>query len=192
MPTIVDEASGLMREVSETDYQRLRQAVGSGLRDRLTRVASEPEVKMRLWDAVDGTWTVPIPEYNVRLHLREVVFKCSACNYTSIREGEVASHVRFMRERSQEHIRAKLIPMLQGGREMSEQCTGCNNGFQLRKQQGKRHLADSVEAGRVHSGAVNEVTMHRFSVAQGFSNLLSERLIADALPARNGRTRAHR
>ena len=115
----------------------------------------------RLWDNVDRTWTQPLPAGQVHLFLMKVVYKCSACQETSNRQGQIEPHIAACTERAVEHknarIRSKLID-----REVMQICSGCQVIFQSRKQQGKRHL-DRVKAmGPLHASA-HQVALKRFA-----------------------------
>jgi hypothetical protein len=128
--------------------------------------------RVRLWDNIDRTWTEPMEQGMVMAYTaRKVVFKCTACTFTSIFEGGVARHISDVSEKYRQHSRDKhgrgasldLIPALPGA-EPSMRCTGCNDVFLTRKDIAGRHLKRVVEEGPAHKDA-QEVIMRRFSLA---------------------------
>ena len=93
---------------------------------------------------------------------RKVAFKCTACFFTSILEGDVARHIKGVAEKHGQHRRAKLVTAI-GRTEPAMECTGCSDIFLTRKRTAQRHLEQMVEAGPAHQGA-QEQLIRRFSL----------------------------
>lgn len=182
MPTIIEPSADAIREteVSESQLRALRSQVESDRRGTLSVRQDEPKTTQRLWDAVEGAWTSPLPLSTAQFMLREVVFKCSACNYTSVHEGQVKSHVSQVREVGAQHRRARL-KLITVGREGRETCSGCGTAFTLRKMHGKRHLERCHSEAAAHQGAIEEVVMHRYAFREGADGTLGTREAAEAV-----------
>lgn len=185
MPTIIDLDTQREQEVSEAVLGGLHAEVQSGTRDRVSVRTEDGPQRQRLWDAVEGAWTSLIPLTTLQLMLREVVFKCSACLYTTTWEGQVAKHVAQAREQGVQHRRARLT-VVSIGREMGKQCGGCGHPFIQRKQAGEKHLANIRTSAEAHRGEVQEVVMHRYAFREGLAQVLGTRPAA-AAELRGGR-----
>ena len=184
MPIVIDPETQREVEVSEQTFRALRLQVENDRRVSVTFRSDGldgPEQKQRLWDAVEGAWTKGVPVSTAQMMLREVVFKCGACAYTSVYEGHVASHTRQVREQIAMHGRARLRPFVIGGREPAVQCTGCGQAFAMRKDQGRRHIDRVHTDAETHLGAIEEVVMHRYSFREGLAQVLGTRPAAEAM-----------
>ena len=162
MPFTVDGATP--RETSQQDIDRLRKQVEADQRDQLLWSPDTPRSGLiQLWDMVDGTQTAPLdPQHAYNHYLRKVVFKCSAGNFTSMKEGLVEGHIRSSAIPADEHKDANVQDFL-GGQRPSKVCGGCGVYFTAHPQNAYKHLRNVVEAGPLHVGAT-ELVINRFSL----------------------------
>jgi hypothetical protein len=181
---LVDLRSG--REF-EGNFDQLSAAhVDSESPANVARIHYEGPNRIRLYDCVDGTWTAPLEQGMVFNHyLRKVVYKCSACNFSTVFEtggSSVERHVTGVLERYELHqgaaVEATVFPF-SGGSEMGQLCTGCSGQFTSRKQQGTKHLAHVLSLGEAHQGSVRLLVMKQFALEPSESVLLGERLVRE-------------
>jgi hypothetical protein len=150
--------------LSQQDIDRLRKQVENDQRDQLywSPDTARPGL-IRLWDAVDGSQTSLFdPKHAYEHYLRKVVFKCSACNYTSMKEGLVIGHIRASVEDAKAHRGTEVQDFL-GGQYPSKVCGGCGTNFVSRPQNAYKHLKQAIQAGPLHEGAT-ELVIKRFSL----------------------------
>lgn len=178
MPRILEPGTWQEREVSE---ETIRQLVDSPQGGQVFKPAHDGAANMRLWDAVDAAWGPVLPDYQAMFSLRMVVYKCSACRFTTAFEGGVEKHLTKIKENAQQHTGASLKEAMDARGEPYTVCTGCGGSFRLRKLQGQRHLQEIREAPKVH-GTVEEVTMKRYSIDPSGPVVLKRRPILNGKP----------
>ena len=180
MPVILDQSTGVEREVSESEYQALRNEVRGEARDAVYTERQEGAGSTAVWDCVDGSWTAPLPnEYVHRHYLQKVVARCSACTFTSSFDGDVAKHVEQIRRDLVAHEGARLTePVSQVGVEPVQTCTGCGAGFRMAGYRGQRHLEQIAEMKRNH-GRVELLVMKRFALEPSEPMVLHREVLVD-------------
>ena len=73
-------------------YAPARQAMQS---TETVSEANEAEAKVRMYDMIDHTWTMPLNQRAAEtFHLRKVVYSCSACTWASIWENDFSAHIQ--------------------------------------------------------------------------------------------------
>ena len=117
---------------------------------------NDDSTAMRIWDRVEQQPTSFLPTDRIHdYYLKKVVFLCTACEYTDIREGGVASHIKQTISRCQEHERAdfRLVEHIEGG--TKQQCTACGYSYRQEKpRQREVHLSRfSRSVANAHEGA---------------------------------------
>ena len=180
MPVILDQSTGVEREVSESEYQALRNEVRGEARDAVYTERQEGAGSTAVWDCVDGSWTAPLPnEYVHRHYLQKVVARCSACTFTSTFDGDVAKHVEQIHRDLVAHEGARLTePVSQVGLEPVQTCTGCGAGFRMAGYRGQRHLEQIAEMKRNH-GRVELLVMKRFALEPSEPMVLHREVLVD-------------
>lgn len=127
-----------------------------------TQVAGQ---NRRLWDRIDGQWTLPMNSDMVDFTLRKLVAVCNAedCVHTAILEEGVQGHINRCRQAFIDHGGAALAPARLGNGDDGERCTSCGQTFAFRKQQGQQHLWLIRHEGPRHQAAA-PVLVQRFSL----------------------------
>lgn len=165
MPTIIDPQTGTEKVVSQREHDALINAVVDDKRGSLYELQTDRPDAIRLWDMIDNAWTRPLPQaLATSYYLRKVVFKCSACIFTTPYEKLVAPHIRGVMESADQHGSAEVIPTPPvPGYEPGQQCSGCGAVFTARKNQGRRHLDTVLKMAPEHKGA-KELLIRRFAL----------------------------
>ena len=156
MARVLDPETGLEREVSDADVERMVESE----RAVYTAHKDSGDSRVRLWDAVDATWTAPLPSLQaLRHYLRKVVIKCLPCSYTTVFEGGVEKHIAQVLQQALEHREAKAQATV-GPKGIYYVCPACV----MLAQSGttvERHIRETLEAGPKHRAAKG-VWMFRF------------------------------
>ena len=161
-------------EVSDQDYRKLLNEVRSGRRSHLISEApTEKEVTV-LWDTVDGSKLVLPTGIALSNHVKKLVFKCSNCNYTLPAlpqfQGTMKNHVEQVLESYRQHQGATLGPVEpnyiegRGSYGMGSRCSGCGGVYQVKRNQGQRHLAAVLAEGPRHQQDVEELLIRRYAL----------------------------
>ena len=155
---VIDPNTG--REMAVSD-SAVRNAVES--EQTIYKATREGPTKIRVYDVIDGTWTGPVaPNLAYQNYLRKVVFKCSACNFTTARQNQVGQHVRSVFTAYQTHTNATLSTHAEGGSTWQE-CSGCGGRFRIGRMAGEKHLESIRTSPPAHVGA-EELTVKRFAL----------------------------
>ena len=155
---VIDPNTG--REMAVSD-SAVRNAVES--EQTIYKATREGPTKIRVYDVIDGTWTGPVaPNLAYQDYLRKVVFKCSACNFTTARQNQVGQHVRSVFTAHQTHTNATLSTKSEGGYTWQE-CSGCGGRFSIGRMAGEKHLELIRTAPPAHVGA-EELMVKRFAL----------------------------
>jgi hypothetical protein len=120
---------------------------------------------IRLFDVVDRTWTMPLPQGQVYgRYLKKKVAKCSACTFTDANDSNaVQLHQQRTRWSAEIHENAGLIDATEHG-ERIVVCSACKVSFMGYKiQRANQHIFDQRLSGPQHDGATVQV-MNRFSL----------------------------
>jgi hypothetical protein len=112
---------------------------------------------IRLWDNLGGTWSAPISqEVAYKVYLRMVALYCSGCGSPGAEDGQVSRHIELVRQRVAEHENAELEPFARDGIS-GNTCSACGGQFQLRKNQGQRHIESYASSvGVAHKDATEK------------------------------------
>jgi hypothetical protein len=207
MPVILDQSTGVEREVSTAEYQALRNEIRGEHRDAVYTERQEGAGSTAVWDCVDGTWSAPLPnEYVYKHYLQKVVARCSACTFTSSFDGDIAKHVEQIQRDLLAHQGARLTePVSQVGLEPVQNCTGCGASFRMAGYRGQRHLEQIAKMERTH-GRVELLVMKRFALEPSEPVVLRREVVVDGpvsrqvervepsreTPKRRRRKRGHR
>ena len=93
MPEVILDQSGTATQMTDTEYRRHVDAAKRNGQD--VYASTDTGLSISLWDCVDHTWTKPLPDQFAQKHyLRKVVFKCSACDFHTSFDNDVASHAK--------------------------------------------------------------------------------------------------
>jgi hypothetical protein len=180
MPVILDQSTGVEREVSTAEYQALRNEIRGEHRDAVYTERQEGAGSMAVWDCVDGTWSAPLPiEYIYQHYLQKVVARCSACTFTSSFDGDIAKHVEQIKRDFVAHEGARLTePISQVGLQPVQHCTGCGASFRMAGYRGQRHLEQLAEMKRNH-GRVELLVIKRFALEPSEPVVLHREVVVD-------------
>lgn len=122
-PILVDANSEAERLVSQAEYESLAHARGA-----ILRTNPEGEVKVKLWDLIDGTPTRPIPLTLVNgVLIRMVTYRCSRCHWTTDKpthEAEFQTHLQTARGSLGSHENAEVATVATGYG-TGYRCSGC-------------------------------------------------------------------
>ncbi len=178
MPVIFDTELQTERQVTDAEYQAMRNQVRSERRDRLIAAPdTQGPASFRMWDCVEQAWTQPLPAYQVyQTSLRLVVFKCSACQYTTAFEGGVEAHAKQAVETAVAHQGAALHDAPSTGSLTGQVCSGCGVQFMLHKNRGRHHIEAALASGPLHKH-VEEVLMKRFSLEPSEPVVLGRKVV---------------
>jgi hypothetical protein len=207
MPTILDQSTGVEREVSDAEYQALRNEVRGEQRDAVYTERQEGAGSTAVWDCVDKTWSAPLPnEYVYKHYLQKVVARCSACTFTSAFDGDIAKHVEQIQRDLLAHQGARLTePVSQVGLEPVQTCTGCGASFRMAGYRGQRHLEQIAGMEKNHD-RVELLVIKRFALEPSEPIVLRREVVVDGpvsrqvervepsrvTPKRRRRKRGHR
>ena len=197
MPTIIDPQTGAEREIPQREYDALIERVANDQQGSAYQWSSDRPQGVRLWDVIDNTWTRPFPAgLATSYYLRKVVFRCSACIFTTPYANLVEPHIRGVRQSAAEHNGAEVTPTLpMPGVEPGQQCSGCGAVFTARKGQGHKHLQAALNAAPKHDGA-KELLLRRFALGQPTVPLVvsetSQEPVVHSGERREGKRRRHR
>jgi hypothetical protein len=145
-------------EISQANYDRMWQNDGAGAQ----RIHEEGQERIWLWDMVDGSKSGPFPmELVYRHYLRKVVQKCSACNFTTIFDSGMASHVERVREKADVHQGDVIIDAILHQQSVKT-CTACGVSFH-NMLDAMSHVRAAKEGGPVHQD-VQWALIKRFSL----------------------------
>ena len=128
--------------------------------------------KIRIWDLVDESWTEPLERYLAMDHyLSKVVFKCSACNETSLHKGDIQRHLTQVKSNSESHKEAELHQGIGEGGQIMIHCTGCGAPLSMRKNQGQKHIDRIKDSYQAHAkeGSIDVLLMHRYTTSPSVS-----------------------
>ncbi len=138
---------------------------------------------LRIWDCIEKQWMErPVPDYLAhQVTLRQVVIKCSACDFTTTFEGGVKQHLERLLKAANEHQEAVItaLPPQPGQGIGSTQCSGCGAVFAARKNQGQRHLETALALPSSHT-RVEEVRIQRYSLGPVEPVVLKRTVILEA------------
>ena len=155
---VIDPNTG--REMAVSD-SAVRNAVES--EQTIYKVTRDGPGKLRVFDVIDRTWTGPIaPNFVHQHYLRKVIFKCSACNFTTSRQNQIGQHVRSVFNAHRTHTQATLQVHAEGGSTWQE-CSGCGGRFRIGRMAGEKHLESIRSAPSAHVDA-EELTVKRFAL----------------------------
>jgi hypothetical protein len=155
---VIDPNTG--REMAVSD-SAVRNAVES--EQAIYKATREGPSKVRAFDVIDRTWTGLIsPNFVHQHYLHKVVFKCSACNFTTSRQNQIGQHVRSVFTAHKTHVNAVLSTHAEGGSTWQE-CSGCGGRFRIGRMAGEKHLESIRTAPPAHVGA-EELTVKRFAL----------------------------
>ena len=133
--------------------------------------ADEAEVRVRMYDQIDHTWTQPIVEDQVQnFHLRKVVYLCSDCPWNSAWPEQFGAHVKQAKLQWQMHMKAEVMPVITNYGSASR-CTGCNSTFQF-VQRAQMHVDAMRQTGGAHEGATLSLS-RRFGLEPSVSPVQS-------------------
>ena len=120
--------------------------------------------KVKLWDAVDGTWTRPLDESHVyKYYLKKGVHKCSACTFADHRPGSVVKHIENLNMQMTMHRDATIERHKVSDDIIGLVCSACGITFINRPSLAHSHFLDVEEDVRHHVGAISQV-IRRFSL----------------------------
>jgi len=171
---VIDPNTGVESVVSDS---AVRNAVES--ERPVYRMTRDGPTKVKIFDVIDKTWLGPIaPNLAYQDYLLKVVFKCSACNFTTPRENQVAEHIRAVFNGQSIHADATLETVIDNGIAW-QFCSGCGGKFRAGKRAGNKHLEAVQGAPVVHVGA-SELMMKRFALEP------SEPMIMKRTPVHSG------
>ena len=184
MPDIVlnpNDNNAQWQTVSDDQYRTMKRAA-SDREESFYAVVDDPSAAMRLWDAVDQSWTKPLPNTTMKgsgksNYLSKTVYVCSACNFTTLFKGGVAQHVANSLEQYTTHKDATIdiVPNPMTG--IPQQvCTGCGEIFASRPGQGARHLEGMIAGGPNHRRA-DELFVKRFNLDESEAVILSKETV---------------
>lgn len=162
MPQVLNPQTLAVAEVSEQQYE---QAWNTPQGSEAYKLQEEGVDKVRLWDAVDGTWTGPISlSYALQYHLRKVVSRCSGCKWTSAYSTElrgIKAHIAQVRS----HWTAQVTPFIDGsGNAGLALCTGCGGRAKpMPLATAQKHIKELQDLYESHR-AVEEVVQRRFAM----------------------------
>ena len=146
--------------VDSPAYAVAKRRVGNDS-DQLIGVYVDGQKAIRIWDCIEGGWSGPFdPQQVYEKYLRKVVFKCSLCNFSSIKEGDVKAHAVQARATAEQHRGVGKV--LQSGE--SSVCPGCGFTFSARKLQLQAHIANSQK--NTHQEEVQEQIVRRYSLEE--------------------------
>jgi hypothetical protein len=172
MPTIID--NGREREVTQDEYRRYLGQVATEERALLLTQNSGPTSRIRLYDRVDGTWTAPMDRnFAFQDHLKKVVWKCTACTYTSVYDGQEEVHRTQVMQRARNHENARLDDERSPHGDPTIRCSGCGAVFrQARRHLAEAHIEEAVRMALVHKNA-GQVLIHRFGLEDSAVEVLA-------------------
>lgn len=178
MPTIID--GGAEREVSEAELSRLRQAVFTDQRETLYWDASVQAGKTKLWDVIDEKQTSAFPDFQVApYYLKKVVFRCSACTYTSAFEEYIKAHADNTRLRAKDHVEAKVLMGQRADNLAYEECSACGTRYERGRYRLQKHIDQVVDLGVPHQGRVSSQLVRRYTIEPSAPVILFERVVAE-------------
>lgn len=198
MPIIIDPQTGTEKVVSQREHDALINSVVDDKRGSLYELQTDRPDAIPLWDVIDGAWTRPLPQgLATSYYLRKVVFKCSACIFTTPYEKLVTAHIRGVMESAGQHKGAEVTstPPV-SGHEPGQQCSGCGTVFSARKGQGRRHLDTVLRMAPEHKGA-KELLLKRFALGPPavplvVTNGATQEPVVHSGERREGKRRRHR
>ncbi len=166
MPIITDR-SGREREVSQAEYEGLKgQFVSSGS-DYATfaRYETDRSRGVNLLDTVDGTTLKVLDETHAeRKYLKKIVWRCSACTFTTPAEGtytheSIFKHIDATLLSSDEHQGA-FASSMQVDNYTKHQCSTCGVQF-LTLRDFNKHIEIQKNGRAAHKNA-SALFVHRF------------------------------
>ena len=158
--------------VDSSAYKEARRRVGD-THDQVIGVYVDGQKAVSIWDCIEGGWSGPFdPQQTYEKYLRKVVFKCSLCNFSSIKEGDVKAHVAQARASAEQH--KGVSQTFQAGD--SSVCPGCGETFSARKMQVRVHISNSQK--NAHSEAAQEQIVRRYNLEQSEPVILGTTLVA--------------
>ena len=184
MPDIVlnpNDNNAQWQTVSDDQYRTMKRAA-SDREESFYAVVDDPSASMRLWDAVDQSWTKPLPNTTLKgsgksNYLSKTVYVCSACQFTTSFVGGVAKHVIAALGQHDSHQGAKIdiVPNPMTG-VPQQVCTGCGETFVSKPGQGARHLEGVLAGGPKHRRA-DELLVKRFNLDESEAVILSKETV---------------
>jgi hypothetical protein len=172
MPTIIE--NGRDRKVTQEEYRRYQSQIATEERDILFTQNGGENTRIRLYNHVDGIWTVPVDRnFALQDYLKKVVWKCTACTYTSIYDGQGEVHVRQIMQRARSHENARLEEERSPHGGPIIRCSGCGAGFrQARRHLAEVHIEEAVRMAPVHRNA-GQVLIHHFGLEDSAVEVLA-------------------
>lgn len=161
MPRILNPQTGTERSVTDAEFNRIID-FGEG---RVFQPSWDDSGNVSLLDTVDGTVLTVPRQLAMEHYSRVVVCACTKCTFTSTFERDVEKHIRQVREATRGHNGARLLDLVEGGRFLGKQCTGCGNSFMARHDQGQKHLDRVLEGESIHDGAEMKIKL-RYALPQ--------------------------
>ena len=158
MVTKIDEL-GRVRNVSLDDYRREVEQNSYS-----TRITMDEGSRLQIWDCIDQTWTKSLPRGQAYEKYK----------FASIFPGDVRSHLNTVKQASESHQNAKLLPLEDG----TVRCTGCGAPLQARKMQDRQHM-DSIQAAAQLHNKVELLTLLRYSAQPSEPVILGRELLVD-------------
>ncbi len=129
------------------------------------READDQEAKVRLYDRVDGTWTLPLSEEKAHeMYLKVVVYKCSACNWTSIWDNELDAHVATEKAIVGSHERATVEPVSTGAGP-GFRCTACGT-TKVTDGRARLHIRSRITQEGISHENVQLLLVRRFALEE--------------------------
>ena len=173
MPTLIDDTKEF--EVSNTEYKDYRKQFGNGSRDRIITSVEDDSAqdKVRIWDIIGNNWTQPFSRNSVNnKYLKKLIIRCSECAFTSPYDGDVAKHVRSVREEGEKHVDAI---------DKKGTCSGCEITFTGRSDSTAKHIASIKDAYGKHQENIEEQLIHQYSLQESLPNYLRKEQVAGAI-----------
>lgn len=164
MPRVIlpDDPHAVSREISQADYDHAVEQ--QGVAQRLHEDPSAPE-RIWLWDLVDGSRSGPFARESVYHHyLRKVVYKCSACSFTTVFDSATKSHGNAIIRKALDHQGDVITDGVHFGRPVKV-CVGCRGGATFQSlPEARQHVEGVLTDAAVHEKGVQWITMRRFSL----------------------------
>ena len=117
-----------------------------------------------LRDCVDGTLLRVGEPAAVTRYLRKLIWRCSACTFTTIVDRQVEQHIAGEMMRTKSHARARMKQVEVNGHGLCRRCTGCGTTFSLSIGDGEAHLASARKTAEMHRDAKG-IFMRRYAMA---------------------------
>ena len=160
MTRLLNPQTTAEEEISDASVEDLAVKRGSVLTG-----SREGPQRVRMYDLVDGTWTVPMEAGAVHGHyLKKYVSKCSACGFATMKPSfdGVERHIKKVAEDYRLHKGAKVVRQ-DSEHGVVERCSSCGQRWIVRPGRGQQHIDSAVQAGPLHKDARGMITL-RYSL----------------------------